>query len=403
MNPIELENKIKEMSTSLKDKDIVEYFPTILNNLEFIIETYNTEITGLSEEDRINNIYNIEYQKIDYLAELIKKYMELTWQKEFRYEIIPGYLFNSTAGYNQRDDIVTISIFGMILNSTNTIDSIRSIAHEFRHQLQYRFLHEKDFESILTYPPYFITIMKNALPKEIKKIIDEEGYVIGKPYYQDNYKRIYTEVDANLYGVELATTFLKDLYNKYPNKIKNLEKQLNKIQKEIEKEKIETVEGLKNEKRIDDIYVEEIRTNKPITSTVIVDGEEKDALLYTDKCIKEEPLIDERFEVLKLLTRNNVFKNYYQLIIDKYRNREEYGNVDKVNELYENIVRSDPILTISKYILNKDKESIKNFLKVHPTFIDEYKDELDELLSTLTVDNQIVNLFEKEENIQKKK
>ena len=49
--------------------------------------------------------------------------------KDFSYEIVEGYLFDSTAGYNQKDDIVTISVFGILNNSYNIADTIKEIEY----------------------------------------------------------------------------------------------------------------------------------------------------------------------------------------------------------------------------------------------------------------------------------
>ncbi|MBQ9019679.1 MAG: hypothetical protein IJ097_05155 [Bacilli bacterium] len=403
MSPIQLQEKLKKMSELIKDKNIIDYFPTIINDLEFIIQEYPIELNNLTEEERTDNVYEIEYYKITYLAELIKKYMELTWKKDFSYEIVDGYLFNSTAGYNQRDDIVTISIFGMILNSETNADMIKSLAHEYRHQLQYHFLKEKEFKDILNYPPYFITIIKNLLPKEIKTVINEEGYVIDKPYYYNNYKRIYMEVDANYYGVEVSKSFLSDLYNKYPDKSEKLNSRVKLLEKELALESDLTIEGLEKEKRIDTIYLEETRLKKPITSTVLVDDNEEDSLIYIDKCIKEEPFIEERFPVISILKKDNRFKNYAEIIIDKYKNINKYKDKDRIEEIYSHIIKTDPMLIISKYILEKDIDSIKEFIRIHPTFINEYQDDLNKLFNILIIDQSIINLLTEEEYVIMKK
>jgi hypothetical protein len=403
MTPIELKEKLEKMSLSLKDKNIIEYFPTILNDLEFIIKTYNTEITGLTEEERINNIYDIEYFKIDYLAELLKKYMELTWNKEFSYEIVDGYLFNSTAGYNQKEDIVTISIFGMLLNSDNTSDSIKSIIHEYRHQLQYHFLHEKDFKGVLDYPPYFITIAKNMLPKEILTVVDEEGYVIDKPYYNDNYKRLYMEVDANKYGLDVSRTLLSDLYSRYPDKNKKLEDKVKSLEEELILESNITEEGLKEEKRIDDIYLDELYTSKPITSSILVDGKELDSLLFIDKCLKDNPIIKEKYEVIGILMHEYGYKNYWDLILDKYKNIDEFKSKELIDEIYRNIFKTDPILIITQLILQKDLKGLRDFIKQHPTFPTEYEEEIGYIINTNTLDYDTLSLLSKDCGIIKKK
>ena len=130
MNPEELENKLQEMNDSLQNKSIVYDFPSILEDLEYMLKTHEENLSFLTDEQRIDHLYDIEYQKIDYLAELLRRYMKITWKKEFSYEIVEGYLFNSTAGYNQKDDIVTVSVFG-ILNNSFTLSSNSSLLYGY--------------------------------------------------------------------------------------------------------------------------------------------------------------------------------------------------------------------------------------------------------------------------------
>lgn len=401
MNPIQIQKQLEEMSNSLKEKDIIYDLPSIVKDLEFIIFDYPNEINNLTEDERINNIHNIEYHKINYLLELIRKYMKLTWSKEFKYEIVDGYLFNSSGGYNQKEDIVTVSIFGMILNTENTTDQIKTIAHEFRHQLQYKFLKEKELSSILDYPPYFINIIKNMLPKEIKTIVSEEGYVIDKPYYYDNYKRIYTEVDANFYAMKVVEEFLLDIYEKYPNKNKELSERVNILEKEILIEAKNTKEGLNNEGRIDEIYLNEIYTFDPINSKVIFDNKEEDSLLFINKTINKEDNIEEKYPVLQLIRKNNNPKNYIEIMNDKNNYLRNNINKRKIDLIYKYIVKSDPILIISEYIVNNNIKGIELFLEDHPTFIKEYKDEIKSTIELLGADEKIIKILTISKNKQK--
>ena len=399
--PKQIEERLKTMFLSLKDKNIIEYFPTILSDLEYIIKDYPKEMEALSDDDRINYLKYIEYYKIYYLSELMKKYMEMTWNKEFSYEVLDSFFFNSSSGYNIKEDRVLISTYGIILNSSNTIDSIRSISHEFRHQLQYKFLKEKELSNILDYPPYFINIIKNMLPKEIKTIVSEEGYVIDKPYYYDNYKRIYTEVDANFYAMKVVEEFLLDIYEKYPNKNKELSERVNILEKEIFIEAKNTKEGLNNEGRIDEIYLNEIYTFDPIKSKVIFDSKEEDSLLFINKTINKEDNIEEKYPVLQLIRKNNNPKNYIEIMNDKNNYLRNNINKRKIELIYKYIVKSDPILIISEYIVNNNIKGIELFLKDHQTFIKEYEDEIKSTIKLLGADEKIIKILTISKNKQK--
>lgn len=400
MNLRRLENKLKKMSELLKRQDIIKDFPSILEDLEFIIKKYKLEIDNLTEDQMINHIYDLEYYKIDYLSELMRKYMELTWNKKFNYEIADGKLLTSSAGYNQDSNIVTISVIGLIMNSDNLIDTIRTIIHEYRHQQQFYFMHEKDIKGILNYPSYFINIARNYLPKEINVIKDKEGNIIDKPYYYDNYKRIYTEQDANSYAILTLETFLIHLYEQYPNKNEKLTEKVTKLQNEITKETKTVAKNLQQEGKINTSLLTEIYLRGHITSKVIIDKKEKDSLLYIDKTIKKEPILKDKYEVLNILMNDYSFKKYEELMLDRVKAIEKYGNNSKISMIFDNIINSDPVLLITKFIKERNIEEIKDFLKKHPTFKDEYKEEIEMIINSNTIDGEIVNLLNKKEKVK---
>ena len=402
-NPKTIINKLKRMAKNLKANDIVEYFPTIVDDLNYLADFRVLEMHNLTREQQIENIYEIEYHKIDYLATLIKKYMELEFHKELSYKIEDGYLFNAAAGYDQKRDIVVLSIFGLINNSINLADNIRTIAHEFRHQLQYRFLHEKDIEGLLDYPDYFIKIAKSIVPKELYVERNEEGNIINKPYYHTNYKRLYSEVDADNYGVELNDFLLSNLYNMYPTKDPILETKIRALQIKLSIGSNHVREKLKEENKIGHEYRREIYLKVPIVSKVEVDGEEKDSLLVVDKCIKNNPSIKTQYEVFSLLMDDYKFKDYYEIMLDHFKAIDRYGEKRKLDSIYSNIIYTDPMLIITSYIIEKDINNIKKFLKEHPTFTTEYEEEINDFLSENVVGIEIINLLSKPESVIIKK
>lgn len=403
MSPKRIERLMQHMSESLKEKDLIKDFPSILDDLEYIIRIYNLKIKGLTEEQRINHIYDIEYYKDEFLAELMKKYMELTYNKKFSYEIGEGEIQISSGGYIQERDVVEMSVIGLLLNSENIADTLKRITHEYRHQYFFRFMHENSIEGILDYPTYFIKIAKNYIPKPLNNIYDEEGNFIDNQYYRDNHRRMYTEIDADNFGIATVEKFLLNIYKLYPKKNNKLETKVNKLQLELIKQCEVVEKELREEKRLEPTYFGEIYLKKPISSTLLVDGEEKDSLLYTDKTLKNNPSIKDKYEVLNILMKDYEFKNYYELVIDKYKAIEKLGNESKINSIYENIINTDPIVLMNKLIVEKDIDGIKKFLKDHPTFRDEYNEEIDNLFNTIVTDSKIINLLYDEDSVIMKK
>ena len=398
MSPKRLEDLMRNMSESLKEKDIIQDLPSIIDDLEFIVRTYGLKIKGLTEEQRINHIYDIETYKMTFLAELIKKYMKLTLNKSFDYRIGEEVLFQgAVSAYDPKEDKIVISAFGSLLNSFNTADSMKSIIHEYSHQYFFGFLSIDKMEEMLNYPPNYIIIAKNYFSREIPK--EGETKVQGQADYFENYNRVYMEVDACDYALKTVRTFLLDLYNRYPNKNIKLEKKINKLQKTIIEQSMEVEKHYKEKGRADQKYLDELNAVEPITSTVIVDGEEKDNLLYTDKFIKNNPMLRDKYKVLGILMEDYSFKPYNKIILDKYRYIDEFGNATKINEIYSNIINTDPMLLISKLVMEKDTNGIIDFIKKHPTFKDEYENEINELFNNEVASMEIINLLSKEEKV----
>lgn len=410
MSPKRLEHLLQHMSESLKEKDIIKDFPSIIDDLEYIVRAYKLKIKGLTDEQRINNVYNIEQHRIEFLAELMKKYMILKQNNNFSYEMDEGRIdlgkekfIITSGGYIQEEDTVVLSVLGMLLNAKNTADVLKRITHEYCHQNFFHFMHENSIEGILKYPPYFIIVAKNYIPKPLHAIFDENDKFIRNQYYDNNHSRMYTEVDANVCAIETVKKFLLELYDLYPNKNKKLESKVSKLQQELINESEIVEEELKKDQEIEPKYLCEIYLKKPISSTLLVDGEEKDALLYTDKTLKNNPILKGKYEVLNILMNDYEFKSYHELIFDKYNAISKYGNKEKISAIYDNIINTDPMVLITKLVIEKDINGINKFLSNHPTFKDEYKEEIDKLFSTQVTDSMIINLLSKEESIIKKK
>ena len=75
----------------------------------------------------------------------------------------------------------------------------------------------------------------------------------------------------------------------------------------------------------------------------------------------------------------------------------------EIQEIYKYIIKSDPYLLITKYLTEKDKNKLKEFLNAHPTFIDDYKEDIKEIINLLVLDQDTLNLISKEENVILKK
>ena len=404
MNKKIIEKLLKRMSDSIKDKDIINDFPSILKDLELLINIFNKKIEGVTVNQKVCPVYNIERYKAEFLAEFMKKYMELTYNDKFSYEINELVVIISPEGYDEKTDIVNISALGLLLNDKNIAGILKSTIHEYRHQHFFHFMHENSIEGMLKYPAYYITMAKNFIPKPLGEKYDEEGFFIGNPYYKSNHRRLYTEVDADSFAINTISRLLPDLYKQYPHKSKKLEDKVNRVQKELLKQ-LEVVEKeLKEDNRLETIYMSELYLKRPITSKVLVDEQETDSLLYTDKCLKDNPILKDKYEVLNILMDEYRFKDYHELLLDKYESIKQYGNASKINAIYDNIINNDPMVLITKYVEEKNLDGIETFINNHPTFKYEYQSQIKELFNKETPGSEILNILSIDEcAIMKKK
>lgn len=394
MSPKKLEEKLKKMALSLKDKTIEDDFPSILTDLEYLIENYKNDTDTFTAEQRIDYMEKIERYKTEYLAELLKKYMEKTWKKSFSYEITDEALYAlSPNAYDPKKDIVICSSVGSLMHSDSISDSIKSIIHEYRHQHFFNFLHEKDINGILKYPSSFITMVKDYISMEV-----------GTKENIDNHNKLYFEIDADNYAIEVTSQLIRKLYAMSKNK--GLDERVNRLQSILEKQSRITIDKMIKQDRLNSKCIEELYLKRHITSKITIQGnEETDRLLYADKYLMNNPILKDKYEVLNILMDDYSFKDYHKLIIDKYKAiGKNKDHKTKIDSIYDNIIRTTPMVIITKLVEEKDVVGIKTFINNHPTFKEDYKEEIEELFNKEIPGAEILNLLSEDDyTIIKKK
>ena len=387
----ELISKLENITDNVEHLDLINDYSKILNDLEFIFFECKKAIDNLSDLDHQDYILDITYLKVYYFAEIVKKYLEITTKDKYDYEIDDIYFTGQTSGYYSKIDKVILSPLGICLNSVSDIDILKTIFHEFRHQRQQHFLNIDNFEDMLNYPSKFIRIIKNRIPKEILEETDEFDKVISSKYYNENYRRIYIEIDADLNALSLIRRMIIDVYDLSKNKTKNTRDKAKRIQEYLILGSVELEKLLIEENKLPPIYREETITMCPITSNVYYDGKKKDSLIFIDKCIKNEKDLSS-FPILSLFMKDNRFKNYIEIIRDRNNYMLKYDS-EKVKRIYDYYISTDPILIVSGYIFNNNTEKLKEFIQLHPSFKKEYKEEILDMISLLGVNNTIIDLL----------
>ena len=386
----ELIDKLYDLSEEVVSLDIVKDYPRILDILEFILFDCKEKIGDLSVEESQDNILDITTLKAMIFAEVIKKYLELTTTDQYKYEINDLYFMGQTSGYDAKTDTVLISPLGLALNSISDADIIKTIFHEFRHQRQNHFLKLTNFEELLNYPSNFIRVIKNRIPKDLFEELDEEEKIITSPYYNENYTRMYMEIDADLTGLNIPKKMILELYDLYPNKNESLRLKAKKIQEFLIIGECEVERKLIEEGKLHKMDRGEVLNSNMITSYISHKGKEMDSLLFIDKCLKENGNL---YPIFSLFMSDNRFKNYMEIIKDKNNYIKRYNHKDKINRIYEYYIQTDPTLIISHLIFNNKKEEIEEFLKMHPTFKKEYQKEIIDIVNMLYAEEDIIDLL----------
>jgi len=103
-----------------------------------------------------------------------------------------------------------------------------------------------------------------------------------------------------------------------------------------------------------------------VTSKIInqINFKEEDSLLFIDQTFKNNLDKISLFNVLNIYLKDNRLKTYEEILKEKEEMLKLYDN-NKVEEVFEYIIKSDPVLLFSKYIKNNDLENILKFLDIH--------------------------------------
>jgi hypothetical protein len=158
--------------------------------------------------------------------------------------------------------------------------------------------------------------------------------------------------------------------------------------------------------RLNSKCIEELYLKRHITSKITIQGnEETDRLLYSDKYLMNNPILKDKYEVLNILMNDYSFKDYHKLIIDKYKAiGKNKDHKTKIDSIYDNIIRTTPMVIITKLVEEKDVVGIKTFINNHPTFKEDYKEEIEELFNKEIPGSEILNLLSEDDYaIMKKK
>lgn len=140
----------------------------------------------------------------------------------------------------------------------------------------------------------------------------------------------------------------------------------------------------------------------PITSKYIYEGQQVDKLIELDKYIKNHPELQETMPIFKLIFNGNIPKTYDEIIIDKQKLLGVYPeHKNKIEKIYSNIIKSDPILYLTHLVVNNKTKLIIDFINNHKTQLLEYQKEINEIIEKYNSTEIIKELISYNEKIKK--
>ena len=134
----------------------------------------------------------------------------------------------------------------------------------------------------------------------------------------------------------------------------------------------------KEEFNINEDIATQIYNSTIIKGSYSITGQQIDRIVATDKYIKANPELQEQYPILRLLFNGKVPKSYDEIIADLEKFKEGKTEEEKmqIDNLYKEIIMSDPILLLSDLLAKGQTFALDDFLKLYPTVISEYPEEL---------------------------
>ena len=400
-------DSLKLRLKNLKENDFYNYFPSLIDDLEYIWNGLVDEMETFTKEDLINNNLKINKLVMQYIMEVLKIYTKELFQIEIKYDFDEVYVLGGCAAYDDKNNRILLAAMGMILQAINTSSYIQPPMHEFRHQLHHSFYKQDSIDEILKYPDYFINVAKHNVYSK-----GQSGQ-----FYFDCYNELYPEVDAEEYGLSCIKDLIPSLlsiYKREKTPPDELTEKIERLQEQLLDDYDELKEDLTERKRVSSPISEELYTASPIKSTFSVD---KDSLIAVDKYLKNNPQLLVENPILRFVYGENRPKYYHEWIKEKQEQLQRIPNNkikitgeekestthNQINEIYGNIIKTDPMLQVSEYLVKGNIEELKEFIKFHPTLIDEYQEELEELLRLYGTDEDSIRLLKKDKPKEKRK
>ena len=369
-----INNRLDSAIANLDIESFDELFPLILNDLEYILVELSLDEEKLSPGDIYRNGVSIASKTQEYLAKLSTMYFKLLHNIDI--EIINSNDYNLSiggGGYNFDDGKIYYTYIGAMLSKNSDLSFLHTCLHEGRHKMQHEAYKTED---ILSFSPCFLRLLKEHL---LENSLQENN----RKFYLDNYHKLFTENDAELFASYELENFIPKLMDYYLKKSNKKESDIDdELMYKISKLNHLFNENLKKEKfNIDDEVASQIYDSPIIKGKFKIKDEEKEKIIMMDKYIKSHPELQEKYPILRLLFNKDRPKTHKETIADLMRLKEgkSYEFKEKIDALYDEIIVTDPILLLNEMLLNEDVQSIEIFMNMYKELTIEYQEEIKEL------------------------
>ena len=365
--------RLDEAKSNMDNSNFLELYPKILDDLYYLLIDYKEDIEKLTLQEKFTKMEFVNKKIYAYYAKLAMCYFKFIHDLPIVIEETDEpYMATCRGGYDYNNDKIYYSSFGTIIAHKSDLTFLGTLLHEGRHKMQQRYY---KFSNILDFPPYMLLNLKEHL--FIDSFADPDFYI-------ENYNILFYESDPELFIKNELSVFMKKMYELYQRLAahENITISSSIISKFNEVNNCFNREFSKETFIINDDAIRELHGSKPIDSSYSFNNNSMDRLITLDlnlkRIVKKNPDILEKYPVLKLLFVGNKPKTYYDILTDKKELKANLSEEEKqhIEELYKAIIASDPVLTISELVANNDIQGIQEFIKLHPTVLDEYPEQL---------------------------
>lgn len=390
-----IEDEFKKLISTAMDNEKFEHFMNIAQEIsknysESKIKNVTQQTVKLEHGTQNKTIYNKQYQyEQAFMVMFYHKYANMINKMKTPAEIgdhVKTASFLTPAYYNTADKKISYKL-GVILRekSDNFANVMELCFHENRHAMQFKAFDIGDAEELIDFDSNSILIFKDFLTMQ-------------NVNYQRNHINSLIEIDANLYARGISKNLIAQYFPEH-------------------QDDLEYTDFARKEEITDNPF-EEISELGSITGEYVLEnGEKIDRVIMMDKNLRNmvSPQLVEQYPILKLIWIDGNFKTYSEIMEDKQTllqrvsneklttiespsyNEESITKKEKVERLYSNIIKSDPMLYLESLLSRKQigYRETKNLFIDHPALLKEYQDQITEIFSRklLEIDDSQINYF----------